>query len=379
MCGDPILKRTFRISCWGKVLIKLLVFLEGTDPKGTNRVPHREFKACYAIPDLDRLLFIAIKKISSDLYMEKCWIRLLWVPDEVILLRTQPHGQLDTGPDRPTPNLKDILLRAPSNIPGLKSEDIEDLKKPSFASALHEKENRPKGQLTRNQFFVIATICSFAYYVFPGYIFPMLTSLSWICWVFPSSVVAHQLGSGLHGLGVGALGLDWSTTSSYLGSPLASPWFATANVAVGFFVLVYIITPIAYWLDVYSAKTFPVFSNSLFTKSGHEYNISSIIDSDFHLDVEAYQRNGPLYLSILFALSYGAGFATLSATVVHIILFHGRELLQMSKSAFKEMRMDIHTRLMQQYKKVPEWWFMCMLAVTIAVTIFACESYNEQL
>ncbi|KAH7550121.1 hypothetical protein JRO89_XS13G0138600 [Xanthoceras sorbifolium] len=57
--------------------------------------------------------------------------------------------------------------------------------------------------------------------------------------VEPAAIANHhlglrKLGSGLYGLGIGTLGLDWSTISSYLGSPLASPWFATANVAAGF-------------------------------------------------------------------------------------------------------------------------------------------------
>ena len=91
--------------------------------------------------------------------------------------------------------------------------------------ALHEKEVRNKGGFTRSQFFLVAFICSFVYYIFPGYLFQMLTSLSWICWVFPNSVFAQQLGSGLYGLGIGSIGLDWASVSSYLGSPLASPWF----------------------------------------------------------------------------------------------------------------------------------------------------------
>ena len=137
----------------------------------------------------------------------------------------------------------------------------------SYTSALHEKEARRKGGLTRNQFFLVAFVCSFAYYIFPGYLFQMLTSLSWICWVFPSSVLAQQLGSGLRGLGVGAIGLDWSSISSYLGSPLASPWFATVNVGVGFFIVMYIITPIAYWFNFYKAQNFPIFSDGLFTST----------------------------------------------------------------------------------------------------------------
>lgn len=190
--------------------------------------------------------------------------------------------------------------------------------------ALHEKERRVKGGLTRNQFFLIAFICSFAYYVFPGYLFSMLTSLSWVCWIFPTSVLAQQLGSGLYGLGIGAIGLDWSTISSYLGSPLASPWFATANIAAGFVFIMYIITPIVYWSNLYHAKTFPIFSDGLFTSSGQVYNISSIIDSDFHLDVQAYEKNGPLYLSAFFAVTYGVGFASLTAIITHVAFFHGK-------------------------------------------------------
>lgn len=156
----------------------------------------------------------------------------------------------------------------------------------------------------------------------------MLTSISWLCWIFPSSVLAQQLGSGLHGLGVGAIGLDWSSISSYLGSPLASPWFATANIAAGYFLMMYVITPIMYWLNVYKAKTFPIFSDNLFTTNGQKYNISAVVDSNFHIDLDAYEKEGRLYLSTFFAMTYAFSFACLTATIVHVILFHGRYVEQ---------------------------------------------------
>ncbi|KAM3206710.1 hypothetical protein ACQJBY_062069 [Aegilops geniculata] len=249
----------------------------------------------------------------------------------------------------------------------------------SLFRALHEKEGRQKGRFTRNQFFLVAFVCSFAYYVFPGYLFQMLTSLSWICWVFPHSVLAQQLGSGLRGLGIGAIGLDWASVSSYLGSPLVSPWFATVNVAAGFFIIMYVITPIGYWFNFYKARTFPIFSADLFTSTGQKYNISAIVDDHFHFDTEAYERNGPLYLSTLLAISYGVSFASLTATIVHVLLFHGSEILQLSRSTFQGKSVDIHTKLMRRYKQVPEWWFICILLVSIAATVFACEYYIEQL
>ncbi|KAI3990171.1 hypothetical protein MKX01_029149 [Papaver californicum] len=248
----------------------------------------------------------------------------------------------------------------------------------SLFRALHEKDKRKKGGMTRTQFFMIVLISSFAYYILPGYLFPMLTSLSWVCWVFPKSVLAHQLGSGMNGLGIGAISLDWSATA-YLSSPLANPWFATANIAVGFGLIMYIITPIAYWFNFYKAKNFPIFSKGLFTTSGQDYDISSMVNKNFLIDLPAYEKSGPLHLSTQFAMSYGVGFATLSATLVHVVLFHGREIMEQAKSAFKEKKMDIHTRLMTRYKQVPEWWFVCILIATVAATIFSCEYFNMQL
>lgn len=56
-----------------------------------------------------------------------------------------------------------------------------------------------------------------------------------------------------------------------------------------------------------------------------------------------------------------------------------RDIWQLSKSALneREKQMDVHTRLMSKYKRVPEWWFMCILLTSIATTIFTCEYYDQ--
>ncbi|KAJ8771041.1 hypothetical protein K2173_023366 [Erythroxylum novogranatense] len=255
----------------------------------------------------------------------------------------------------------------------------QNLVQVSIFRALHEAEERPKGGLTRNQFFIVAFICSFAYYAFPGYLFPKLSSFSWLCWVLPASVLTHQLGSGLKGFGIGSFGFDWATISSYLHSPLASPWFATANIAVGFALLMYVITPVTYLYNLYKAKSFPIFSDGLFTSAGQKYNISAIVDPNFHISIAAYEREGPLYLSTMFAMMYGFNFACLTATVVHVLLFHGRDILQLSRSAFQEKKMDVHTRMMRRYKPVPQWWFLSIFFVNIGAAIYACIYYKDQI
>uniref|UniRef100_A0A7N0U9N2 Oligopeptide transporter 6 n=1 Tax=Kalanchoe fedtschenkoi TaxID=63787 RepID=A0A7N0U9N2_KALFE len=249
----------------------------------------------------------------------------------------------------------------------------------SLFRALHDKAKRPKGSVTRTQFFVIVLLTSFAYYIFPGYLFLMLTSVSWVCWIAPGSVLVQQLGSGMNGLGLGSFGADWSVIASYLGSPLASPWFATANVAVGFALVMYLMTPLTYYTNLFNARNFPIYSNDLYMANGTLYDTLGIINADFEIDKVKYAESGMVYLSTFFAMTYGLGFATLSATIVHVILFHGRDILRQTKGAFKGRKIDIHTKLMQKYKPVPMWWFYVILVLTVSGSIFACEYYIRSL
>nr|POE63792.1 oligopeptide transporter 4 [Quercus suber] len=192
----------------------------------------------------------------------------------------------------------------------------------SLFRALHENEKR---RMSRAKFFLIALICSFSWYLVPGYLFTTLTSISWVCWVFSKSVTAQQIGSGMRGLGLGALTLDWSVVASFLSSPLVSPFFSIVNVFAGYFLIVYIAIPIGYWgLDLFGARRFPIFSSHLFTAQGQAYNISAIVNDKFELNLSNYEEQGRIHLSMLFSLIYGFGFATIASTLTHVALFYGR-------------------------------------------------------
>lgn len=175
------------------------------------------------------------------------------------------------------------------------------------------------------RFFLIVFVASFLYYVFPGYLFPILTFFSWVCWVWPRSITAQQIGSGYEGLGIGAFTLDWAGISAYHGSPLVAPWSSIVNVGVGFIMFIYIIVPICYWkYNTFDAQKFPIFSNKLFTTHGTKYDTTKVLTPQFTLDQEAYNNYGKMYLSPLFALSIGSGFLRFTATLTHVALFNGR-------------------------------------------------------
>lgn len=189
---------------------------------------------------------------------------------------------------------------------------------------MHEHEKRPKGSLTRMQFFMTVLICSFSYYIIPNFFFGAISTVSILCYIWKNSVTVQQIGSGTNGLGIGSFGLDWATVASFLGSPLATPWFAIANILVGFVIIVYIFTPIIYWHNVYDAKSFPIISSSVFLNSGHKYNTSLLLTNQFTFDEAAYNYYGKLHLSAFFACTYGIGFAAVSATLSHVSLFYGK-------------------------------------------------------
>uniref|UniRef100_A0A0D9WRV8 Oligopeptide transporter 4 n=1 Tax=Leersia perrieri TaxID=77586 RepID=A0A0D9WRV8_9ORYZ len=250
----------------------------------------------------------------------------------------------------------------------------------SLFRALHEKDELPNGsqRISRSKFFLVALICSFAWYVVPGYLFPALTSISWVCWVFSKSVTAQQLGSGMKGLGLGAFTLDWSAISSFLFSPLISPFFATANIFIGFVLFLYVLIPIAYWgLDLYNAKTFPIFSSHLFMSNGTAYDITTIVNDKFQLDVDAYNQHGRINLSVFFALAYGLSFATIASTITHVGLFYGKEIYHRFRASQTE-KPDVHTRLMKKYDDIPGWWFYSLMALSITVALILCTVLKHQ-
>ncbi|RHN58036.1 putative oligopeptide transporter, OPT superfamily [Medicago truncatula] len=250
--------------------------------------------------------------------------------------------------------------------------------------AFHEHEKRPKGGNTRLQFFFLVFVASFAYYIIPGYFFQSISAISVVCLIWKNSVTAQQIGSGMSGLGVGAFTLDWNTVAGFLESPLAYPGFAIVNILVGFVLFIYVVIPISYWNNFYEAKKFPLITSSTFDSTGTKYNISRILnEATFEIDMDAYNNYSKLYLSILFAFDYGLSFASLTATVSHVFLFHGKMIIQAwrkTTTALKGQAGDVHTRIMKRnYEQAPEWWFMTILVLMIILALACCEGFDKQL
>jgi hypothetical protein len=89
-----------------------------------------------------------------------------------------------------------------------------------------------RGGISRERFFFYGFLASFCWYFVPGYLFAALSFTNWVCWIVPNNIIVNQLFGTVSGLGMSLITFDWNQIA-YIGSPLATPWWAEANIAFG--------------------------------------------------------------------------------------------------------------------------------------------------
>ncbi|KAI0779970.1 OPT oligopeptide transporter [Fomes fomentarius] len=233
-----------------------------------------------------------------------------------------------------------------------------------------------RGGISRERFFFYGFLASTCWYFFPGYIFQALSFFNWVCWIVPDNVVVNQLFGYSSGLGMSLITFDWAQIA-YIGSPLATPWWAEANVAGGFVFFFWIITPILYYTNVWYSQFMPISSRTSFDRFGQTYDVSKIINDDASLNLAKYEQYSPLFLSTTFALSYGLSFASITATLMHTFLYFRKQIWVQSRRAMNEQP-DIHARLMSKYPQVPEWWYGMIFIAMFVFGVISIEVWNTQ-
>ncbi|GAA5804072.1 hypothetical protein HPULCUR_009558 [Helicostylum pulchrum] len=225
----------------------------------------------------------------------------------------------------------------------------------------------PGLSLSRNKFFLIAFAASFTWYFLPGYMMPVLTSISWICWIKKDSVLISQIGSGIHGLGIGSFTLDWSQLAAWYPSPLAIPWVVQANMLAGFVFFIWIVVPIIYYTDTWESKKFPFYNTNQYDIYGAQFDRERVLTPAQYLDEEAYAQYSPIRITGFFAVCYGQGLAALGAIISHTVLYNGKEIWARIKNA-RQADDDIHAKLMDRYKEVPDFWYFALFIVALGLS-----------
>lgn len=100
----------------------------------------------------------------------------------------------------------------------------------------------------------------------PEFVFPMLGSLAFLCWVAPENAVANFIGAGFGGMGFMNLSLDWSNISNgNVGGFFLSPFWTQVIVFLAFVVNCWVLIPAAKWGNLGSFK-YGLMSNHVLTR-----------------------------------------------------------------------------------------------------------------
>ncbi|TFY70179.1 hypothetical protein EVG20_g2824 [Dentipellis fragilis] len=200
--------------------------------------------------------------------------------------------------------------------------------------------------------------------IFPGYLFTALSTFTWVTWIRPNDSMS-------------ILTFDWNNIA-YIGSPLATPWWAEANVTAGFVIFFWILTPIFYYTNTWHSTYTPMSSRQPFDNTGAAYNISRILTPNQTLDLEQYKKYSPLFLSTTFAVAYGMNFASITATLVHSVLYFRKLIWTQARRSLHEQP-DVHARLMARYTAVPEWWYICIFVIMFMMSAITVEVWPTQM
>nr|GAT53596.1 OPT oligopeptide transporter [Mycena chlorophos] len=233
-----------------------------------------------------------------------------------------------------------------------------------------------RGGYSRERFFFIAFGCGVCWYFVPGYLFTGLSYFSYACWIAPDNLTVNQLFGVNNGLAMGLITFDWAQIA-YIGSPLATPWWAEANIAVGFVFFFWILTPALYFSNTWYSKFMPISNDGSFDNTGASYNVTRILTPDKIFDQEQYEAYSPLFLSTTFAISYGLSFASITATITHAFLFFRKQIWTQARRAMHEQP-DIHARLMAVYPQVPEWWYAIIFLTMFVAGVVAIEVWDTK-
>lgn len=171
---------------------------------------------------------------------------------------------------------------------------------------------------------------------------------------------------------------DWTYISAYLGDPLLAPVHSLLSALIGLVLFVIITTiGIAYTGALYS-EYLPINTSQTYDNTQQKYNVSRILGDGFKFDAQKYKEYSPLFLAPTFALNYGLSFAALTAALVHVGLFHGKEIWYRFRAA-RNQEPDIHMKLMKKYKDAPDWWYLVLLVLSLALGFATVEGYPSQL
>ena len=240
-------------------------------------------------------------------------------------------------------------------------------------------------QMSRKRIFYWVVLGSAVWFVFPDYLFQALSLFSFLSWMAPNHVNLTFITGMQSGLGLNPWPtFDWNIATTFF-IPLVVPFWSVLTQMSGLIVLcLLVILPICYtgggrWHADYISP----FDTGTYDRFGARYNVSRVIDhKTMQLNVTAYNEYSAPYVSAGLAVVWAAYFATYTAILSHVVLFHRHEVMRSFRMLFKRTSAGFTDRInreMRKYPEVPEWWFGIILVLSVIAACATAEVYHTEL
>ncbi|KDN52996.1 OPT oligopeptide transporter [Tilletiaria anomala UBC 951] len=240
-------------------------------------------------------------------------------------------------------------------------------------NVLHAEPEPERGRMNRLKFFWIVFGVIFVWQIVPSFLFTALSTFNWICWIAPNNVAVNHIFGFTNGMALFPVTLDY-TQLNYFASPTLAPWWAGANLGVGYLIMWVFIGTILYFKNALNFGYLPFNGPSSSDKFGHRYNAPRVLKGqDF--DPEAYENYSPLYLTVASYLDFWSSLALAGALLVHTYLNFQNFIWMNLRTGTAEID-DVHARQMRRYKDVPDYLYGVMIVISFGFVVAAVKIYD---
>jgi len=267
---------------------------------------------------------------------------------------------------------RDVLVRPPKMFyPGV-------LPNVTLFNAMHKNPSVTKKSLL---FFSYVAIGAFVWEWVPELFFPVLASLPIVCWIGAGHAIPYTLGSGTVGFGILDFSLDWNYINGVI-SAMYNPLWATVTQCLAVFFTAWFLYPILYYNNILDAQTFPAMSSGTYDINGSKYNISRILTPEFTLNQTAMDEYSRPHWSPSYVFYFFWGFAASTGAMLYSVLYYGKDMWFSIRQLIKGNAHDYndpYLKLMARHTRVPQWWYLSLLAVCAALSLGTIYGANLQL
>ncbi|KAJ7093296.1 peptide transporter MTD1 [Mycena belliarum] len=228
-------------------------------------------------------------------------------------------------------------------------------------------------QKKRVKFFWTVFCGIFIWEWFPEFIAPTLTGISIFCLANRKSAWFTRIfggAAGNEGLGMFAFCFDWNYVGSGGGSlgALFTPLSTQLSLYSGTLICIIAFCAL-YANNVWNGQNFPWLSQELFYENGTQYDQLSILDENFRLDKAALEVQGlPWFASSQVLTKIGTNLS-IGATITHVILWYGKDILEVIRRYRAGDTYDPHLAKMKAYPEVPMWWYILVFVGSFAMAM----------